>query len=105
MSWPYHRTCLIIEHFEEGDDEYRERVMRLLESVNGENIKCDVFAVRDGLIKVDPDGHNVALGIPEVSKQYIMAVFVREPHTPPAPTPEDVQEAVEDLSAWSNAGS
>ena len=43
-----HRTALLIDASKGFDGEYQERVQRLLQSVNGSNIKVDVFHTVDG---------------------------------------------------------
>lgn len=38
-----HRTALVVDVRRGVDSEYEERVKRLFASVNGSNIKCDIF--------------------------------------------------------------
>ena len=43
-----HRTALFIDGDSLGNETYRERVERLLQSLNGPNIKTDLFSVASG---------------------------------------------------------
>lgn len=45
-----HRTALVIDVNEFDDSDYRDRVKRLLQSVNGPNIKTDIFALRNDVL-------------------------------------------------------
>jgi hypothetical protein len=40
-----HRTALVVDVRRGIDSEYEERVKRLFQSVNGSNIKCDIFTL------------------------------------------------------------
>ena len=50
-----HRTALVIDVTKGFDGDFKERVNRLLQSVNGQNIKVDIFHF---------DGSNVKPGAP-----------------------------------------
>lgn len=47
-----HRTALVVDvsDYTSAKSDYPERVRRLLQSVNGPNIKADIFALNDGVL-------------------------------------------------------
>ncbi len=57
-----HRTALVIDIRNGITPEFRERYRRLLQSVNGENIKVDVYTLRDN---VTGDGPGLIPGTPD----------------------------------------
>ncbi len=57
-----HRTCLVIDVRNGITSEFRERYQRLLQSVNGPNIKVDVYTLRDN---VTGDGPGLVPGTPD----------------------------------------
>lgn len=55
-----HRTCLIIDASSGFTGEYKERVERLLQSLNGPNIKTDIYHTTDGVNLVEGQPSAVA---------------------------------------------
>lgn len=46
-----HRTALVIDQAKyDSIGSYQERINRLLESLNGHNIKTDIYTLRDGAL-------------------------------------------------------
>lgn len=74
-----HRTALVIDTRNGVDSKFKERYNRLLQSVNGTNIKVDIFTLR---------GNAVATGPALV------------PGTPEDSTAPDVAPEPIDLNAW-----
>ena len=74
-----HRTALVIDTRNGVDSKFQERYKRLLQSVNGENIKVDIFTLR---------GNAAATGPALV------------PGSPDDSAPADVPAADIDLNAW-----
>jgi len=50
----HHRTALVIDIRNGVSSDFENRYKRLLESVNGDNIKVDVFTLRSGLVEAVP---------------------------------------------------
>lgn len=76
-----HRTALVIDTRNGVDSAFRERYKRLLQSVNGPNIKVDVYTLRPNAIATGP------------------ALVPGEPESSTAP---DVPAASIDLNAWAS---
>lgn len=57
-----HRTALVIDARNGITPEFRERYRRLLQSVNGENIKIDVYTLRGN---ASADGPGLVRGTPD----------------------------------------
>lgn len=74
-----HRTALVVdgERYDQGGA-YTERTQRLLQSLNGDNIKVDVFAFRNGVVERTPND----------------TVVVDKPVAFPTPTSADVKAAL-----------
>lgn len=49
-----HRTALVIDVRNGASADFQNRYERLLESVNGDNIKVDVFTLRGNLVQSGP---------------------------------------------------
>ncbi len=77
-----HRTALVIDARNGITPEFRERYQRLLTSVNGDNIKVDVFTLRDN---ATGDGPGLVPGTPS---QY----------APPLQASQEI-----DLSEWAES--
>lgn len=74
-----HRTALVIDTRNGVDSKFQERYKRLLQSVNGPNIKVDIFTLRPNAVASGP------------------ALVPGTPDDSPAP---DVPAASIDLNAW-----
>jgi len=74
-----HRTALVIDVRNGVSSDFENRYKRLLESVNGDNIKVDVFTLRGNLVASGPA---LVSGAPGCSDE-----------------PDDAEQEI-DLKAW-----
>lgn len=62
-----HRTALVIDFAVDPTAEYQERVNRLLESLNGPNIKVDIYTWYNGSFSYSSNPKGLVDGPPEPS--------------------------------------
>lgn len=86
-----HRTALVVDIRRGVDKEYEQRVKRLFESVNGDNIKVDIFTLSG------PDGGTLTQGTTIPSQSTVAAKAVEVTLSPGSPFA--VEKAAETVAA------
>ena len=77
-----HRTALVVDIRDGVDNEFRERVARLQQSVNGDNIKADLYTLSDAGLQpgINLD-HNAGVPASDIDVELANAGYVQVLHT------------------------